>query len=255
MRFQPASHLMGWAVIVIAILSIGLFFYTEWELKRFQDSLPEVPKSKPVEVIETVETADNELPAESELLDVETPAALSSPGLSEQVNPDLDEPVDVLQEDISESAGEYHQSLEENPQAATPAGGDSDRRDVAMRDGLPYDVEIVKAGFDDYNAYLETDPTYAYQRLDEAFREQYGDSSDVDTLVQTIQRGNQGTATIDDTIAFGEALLRLIPLEFPIENTQTITEYVEYLKEAKRMSMDTNVTLPISQEYHVDSRY
>ena len=249
MRFQPATHLMGWAVIIIAILSIGLFFYTEWELKRFQDSLPEVPKVKPVEVIETVETAD------SELLNVETPAELSSPGLSEQVTPSLDKPVDVPQEDLPESAGEYHQFLEEIPKAATPAGGDSDRRDVPMREDLPYDVEIVRAGFDDYNAYLETDPTYAYQRLDEAFREQYGDSSDVDILVRTIQRGNQGTATIDDTIAFGEACLRLIPLEFPIENAQRITEFVEYLKETRRMSMDTNVTLPISQEYHVDSQY
>ena len=98
---------------------------------------------------------------------------------------------------------------------------------------MPYDMAKVEAGFADYNAYLATDPAYAYQRLDAAWREQFGDFPDVDILVETVRRGNAGTATIDDAIANAEALLRLMPGLVIPEGIQVVADHLEYLKSRK----------------------
>ena len=113
---------------------------------------------------------------------------------------------------------------------------------AATEPEVPYDVEVVKAGFADYNAYLETDPERAYQCLDDAFREQYGDDPDVDILVQHIRKCNDGVETVDGAIKNSEAMVRLVSkLPTPPEAIEAINLHLEYLKEMKRKAREAGI--------------
>ncbi len=115
---------------------------------------------------------------------------------------------------------------------------------VNIEQDVPYDMGVVKAGFEDYNAYLETDPERAYQRLDDAFREQYGDHPDVNILVQHIRDCNDGVATIDDAIENAEAMIRLISkLPTPPEAVEAIKVHLETLKDRKKFAIEQGLEL------------
>ena len=250
MKSRNFVQALGWATVVVLLLSVGIFLYSQWDLKRFNASLPEVP---------TMDTAAQDTP--------------NAKGVTEELAdsepiPVVTHPSDATSESIAETKGASVEDFPESPASVAwrgtgprPTGplalveeGDGDtlpeEGDVAAAsDGLSYDVEIVKAGFDDYNAYLDTHPAYAYQRLDDAFREQYGDSADVDVLVETVQRSNEGTGTIDDAIANAEAFLRLLPPSVPPENVQEVVEQVAYLKELRQLAADEGIEMPFKQTY------
>ena len=243
MKSQNSLQALGWATVVVLLLSAGIFLYSQWDLKRFQESLPEVP---------TTDTAAQDTPnakgVTEELADSEPIPVVTHP--SDATPDSIAETKVAAVEDFPESPGDaplalFEPLVEENDGDTLPEEGDI----AEASDGLSYDVEIVKAGFDDYNAYLDTDPAYAYQRLDDAFREQYGDSADVDILVETVQRSNEGTGTIDDAIANAEAFLRLIPPSVPPENVQEVVEQVAYLKELRQLAADEGIEIPFQQTY------
>ncbi len=123
--------------------------------------------------------------------------------------------------------------LEEFPADAITSGDFTD-----VSEEVPYDMELVKAGFDDYNAYLETDPEYAYQRLDAAFREQYGDDPDVDILVEHVRDSNEGTTEIAEAIDFAEAIIRLTSKISPPEALESLYAYLELLRETQKMALE-----------------
>ena len=243
MKSRNSLQALGWATIVVLLLSAGIFLYSQWDLKRFQESLPEVPKTDtaaqdtPNAKGVTEELADSEpIPVVTHPSDATSDSIVDTKVASVEDFPESpsDAPLALFEPLVEEGDGET--LLEEG--------------DVAeASDGLSYDVEIVKAGFDDYNAYLDTHPAYAYQRLDDAFREQYGDSADVDILVETVQRSNEGTGTIDDAIANAEAFLRLIPPSVPPENVQEVVEQVAYLKELRQLAADEGIEIPFKQTY------
>lgn len=243
MKSRNSLQALGWATIVVLLLSAGIFLYSQWDLKRFQESLPEVPKT---------DTAAQDTPnakgVTEELADSEPIPVVTHP--SDATSDSIADTKVASVEDFPESPSDAPLALFEP--LVEEGDGETllEEGDVAeASDGLSYDVEIVKAGFDDYNAYLDTHPAYAYQRLDDAFREQYGDSADVDILVETVQRSNEGTGTIDDAIANAEAFLRLIPPSVPPENVQEVVEQVAYLKELRQLAADEGIEIPFKQTY------
>lgn len=243
MKSRNSLQALGWTTVVVLLLSAGIFFYSQWDLKRFQESLPEVPKT---------DTAAQDTPnakgVTEELADSEPIPVVTHP--SDATSDSIADTKVASVEDFPESPSDAPLALFEP--LVEEGDGETllEEGDVAeASDGLSYDVEIVKAGFDDYNAYLDTHPAYAYQRLDDAFREQYGDSADVDILVETVQRSNEGTGTIDDAIANAEAFLRLIPPSVPPENVQEVVEQVAYLKELRQLAADEGIEIPFKQTY------
>ena len=247
MHSQNSLHALGWAAVVVVLLSGGIFLYSQWDLKRFNESLPEVP---------AMATAEKDSPNAKEgtepvqvvmhLADTESERRETDGVAETEVSSEIPGSDDTgLAEFHDDDGPALFEELVEESEVDTA----SEEGDVSEADRLPYDVEIVKAGFDDYNAYLDTDPAYAYQRLDDAFREQYGDSSDVDVLIGTIQRSNEGTDTIDDAIANAEAFLRLMPPSVPPESVQEVVEQVAYLKELRQLAADEGIEIPFQQTY------
>lgn len=239
--------IIGCALLLTVLICAGFLRYAEWELKRFNASLPEVP---------TVDT-----PASSEWAQQERTqtAALSvsetSRGIAESDNTETDaaslvEIAAVTEEPPSEPIDEAHTLFPEETDWDLLESEDF----MENEQEVPYDMAKVQAGFDDYNAYLATDPAYAYQRLDEAFREQYGDSPDVNILVETFRRFDDGTATIDDAIDNASAFVRLmhnlvtpegIQLVAP-EGIQIVADHLEFLLEIKQLALEEGATIRLN---------
>lgn len=243
MNSADVKWIAGFSITVILVCA-GFFIYVEWEIKRFDASLPRVP---------TVDTAPNSaaLP-ESTRQEVPQP-----PTASVSESPLLKAAPEVPGTDYEKSAEPFSVAEESQPELAENALDlfleETETVPVEPAEEfahgqpeVPYDMAKVEAGFADYNAYLATNPAYAYQRLDEAWREQLGDSPDVDILVETVRRGNEGTATIDDAIANAEALLRLMPGLVVPEGIQVVADHLESLKESKRLALEEGVILQFS---------
>lgn len=221
-------HVIFGGLILTALICTGFWLYTQWDTKRFEESL-QIPS-----VMEAPgeETTARQTEHPQEIAQTTKNAISSTPireAKQETNKPDAATPAESpdVAEAATDSAGMdsfFDQWLEQTT-------GDS--TDVSQE--VPYDMAIVKAGFDDYNAHLQSDPEYAYQRLDDAFREQYGDDPDVDILVETIRRGNNGTTTIDDAIKGMEAMERLVSKISPSEALESIQDAIEMLTIAKQM--------------------
>lgn len=240
MNSADVKWIAGFSITVILVCA-GFFIYVEWEIKRFDASLPEVP---------TVDTAPNSaaLP-ESPRQEVPQP-----PTASVSESPLLKAAPEIPGTDYEKSAEPF--SGAEEPQSEFTENAPNlfleETETVPVEPAEePYDMAKVEAGFDDYNAYLATNPAYAYQRLDEAWREQWGDSPDVDILVETVRRGNEGTVTIDDAIANAEALLRLMPGIVAPEGIQVVADHLEYLRESKQLALEEGAILQFSYTPHI----
>ena len=242
MNSADLKRIAGISILVILVCA-GIFIYVEWEIKRFDASLPEVP---------SVDTAPNAAAlSESPQQEVPQPPAASvseSPLLTAPEGRETDsaisaETFSVVEEPPSEFTGTALDLFLEETETAPV---EPEEEFTQGQPEEPYDMAKVEAGFADYNAYLATNPAYAYQRLDAAWREQWGDSPDVDILVETVRRGNAGTATIDDAIASTEALLRLMPGIVIPEGIQVVADHLAYLKESKQLALEEGAILQFS---------
>lgn len=235
------------ASVVVILLCTGIFFYTEWDLRRFKDSLPKAPRqTRPQEAVSAQQ-------AENPLFDAQTTELASADTAN---TGDADSTETTFVEGTSPSIENEFDTfldvyLEETAADAITSGDFTDGTEDAPYDDMPYDIAVVKAGFDDYNAYLATDPEYAYQRLDNAFREQFGEASDVDILIRTIRRSNEGIATINDAIENIEAFLRLASPISPEEGLQPIRVHLETLQELKQLAIEEGTELPTYQQNHI----
>lgn len=238
--------------ILVVLFCIGLFLYTQWDLKRFNEQLS---KTRPIEtspetattrqektshdIDQTIENSDYSAP----LNETESHTLTDMPENTEPISTD-----EVIQ-DQDDTLNMFFDDLFADIDMDTF----TDMESTDTTENYPFNVEIVKAGYDDYNAYLATEPDYAYQRLDDAFREQFGDSSDVDIVVETIKRSNNGTMTFDDAINNAEALLRLISPISPPSGIREVESFIEYLRTAKQLKLEGD-TAPISvPSYHIES--
>jgi len=218
---------------VIVIICTGLWLYLEWDLKRFKESLPSSPQRTDELSIERFENppvsrdrANGTEPFFSAELDT-VPIASDTPALESE----------------STIAGTEKDVLfDADPQIIEEKLTDEEFPDVPDPDvtrAAPYDMLFVKAAYKDYNTYLHTNPEYAYQRLDEAFREQFGDDSDVDIFLESVIRYNEGSVPIDTAIRFAEAQLRLISkLGFP-EPIAALQDHIEMLRETQQYALES----------------
>ena len=218
MKIQSTLKVLGIGTILTVLICSGLFFYLRWENQRFVGELPELPKfediSVPVEQrglklkedpvqVPSVTTVEPEvvenLPITPEIPDIET---------ERQAFQEIDTAeFDLELDPLSLSTIELPEALPESPV-----------------EGI--DWIKIKAASQDYNDFLETDPDYAYERLTDRFQEMFGDRPEIETLVETIRRSNEGTLTLDDAIAMTEASLSLLP----VDETEAINQLSERLE-------------------------
>ncbi len=239
-------------LLATVLLCTGFWLYTEWDLKKFEESFPKVP---------SVQSAKSETaPAQQGVLREEKLETTGSPQtVSPMPDTDFETSGSIDAEHafddsaVAEAATDalalesFFDTFLEEPSADTITSGDF----TDVSEAVPYDMERVKAGFDDYNASLKTDPEYAYQRLDDAFREQYGDDPDVDILVEHIRESNEGTTEIAEAIDFVEAVIRLTSKVSPPEALESLYAHLEFLRETQHMALEQGTAVQHQNAIHV----
>ena len=229
------------AFILTLLICGGFYFYIQWDLKKFEESLPKAPAVAPThesslaaqEGIQEIYAETTGAGGERINYDVTHPSATSTPAASdvaEELDPDPDT-FDLFFE-------EFLQETDTNASESIDVSESVEETTDPSNSGDPYDQELVKIGFDDYNAYFSSDPGYAYQRLDDAFREQYGDSPHVDTLVEGIREANERTLTVEGAIDMTNAFLALMPPDEPEEVIDQLSERIEFLHELKALQSE-----------------
>ena len=234
---QYNFRLIGSAFIFTILICTGIYFYTEWDLKRFVKELgevptfnlhPNIPSDKALHIpehswhtdlsvttIETEDFQDNSITSETS--ETITERSASDP----KTDPHRSEALILYQ---SNSLEEVSSELIEL-----------------------YEVKEIEEGFNDYNAFLTTNPEYAYERLADALREQYGDYPEIDIIVENVRRANNGTLTIDDAIAMREANLRITPPDATIE-IQTLSDNIALLYDIKALIAEGE---PVEIEFNI----
>ena len=200
--------LMGASTLTV-LICIGFWLYTRWDTQRFVESLPKAP----VVQTETTETA----PAQQAASPYGATRTTENTVMEDPVrNTGLEDPEDdATEQEIgtavavgnrAETADLYaffEEFLEETAVDTITSG---DFTNVAQ--DASYDQALVAAAFADYNVYLKTDPEYAYQRLEEAFREQYNDDPDVSGFVEAIRKSSEGPLTMNEWVQSTELMMR-----------------------------------------------
>ena len=229
--------------VVITLICTGFWLYVEWDLKRFRESLPTLPERNEELSIERVA----EVPFSGEGSN-ETEPILSTELDTVPIAPDTPAPESESAIAGSETDWLFDEdiSITEDPFSDADVTGVPDS---AASPDAPYDMLFVKAGFSDYNTHLHTNPEYAYQRLDEAFREQYGDDPDVDILVESARRYNEGAVPIDTAIRFAEAQLRLLSKFEQPEPIAALQDHIEMLRETQQYGLESGEEVVYRNNY------
>ena len=239
------------STVVLIFLLTGIFLYTRCEVKQWEEKWGKniaTPNTQPTKNTQETEARGDTLSTRQEL-DVthektETPQRLTplenSETLIDGVPENVVPPPDT---DLETFFAEFSEEINDAPVPDLEA--------AAVKAEVQDSTEIAKAGFEDYNTHLRSNPEYAYQCLDDAFRAQYGDSQDVDILIQTIRRSNDGTATLNDAIENTGAFLRLASKISPEEGLEPIREHLETLQELKRSAIEEGTEMPVYHQTHV----
>jgi len=233
------------STVVLFFFLTGIFLYTRWEVKQWEEN-----RGKNIATPNTQETEARGVTAPTtQKLDVtyektETPQRLTPLENSETLVDGVPENVEPHPDtDLETFFAEFSEEINDVPVPDLEA--------AVVKAEVQDVTKITKAGFEDYNTHLRSNPEYAYQRLDDAFRAQYGDSQDVDILIQTIRRSNDGTATLNDAIENTSAFLRLASKISPEEGLEPIREHLETLQELKRSAIEEGTEMPVYHQTHV----
>ena len=232
------------ATLLIVFICTGVLIYTKWEIKQWKESRPPplvnttvdgpaqqpLPAHEPLPAQDSLEISPPTTSVPSSVDSSEKPASFSD---TEEKHSGGD-PIDIISDPSpSTEVTSVSQNSEEEP---------SSEDDLSYLDPeAPYNLAVVKAGFEDYNANLDTDPEYAYQRLEAAFREQYGDYPEVDIIIETIQIHNSRDLTVDEAIKMTEAFSRITPE--PVAST--LRRQLEDLHETQRLSEELGEEIPV----------
>ncbi len=234
MKLRKPFVLVGGVIVMICI---GLWFYVEWDMKQFTGSLPTRPHGP--DELQAEELEKN--PRSGEVVEgsstQKATAIVPAAPTPEKESTTADAEADLFL-DEAQPFTEKTITYGDAPDSHKTEGPDENAADFPK---VPYDIERVKAGFEDYNSYLSTNPEYAYQRLDDAFREQFGDSPDVDILVESIRSYNKGPVPVDTAIRYMEAEIRLFSQfsQFGDGAVVGIQANLEMLREAKQHSLES----------------
>ena len=248
MKSIRLTPLIG-ALILTFLICAGIWLYTEWDLKQFNETLPELPTVEaPREDSVQPRSALPQPPADTSGSERGDISQLETGHVRVETERAGTAIVDATQyaDDVSfdRDPGDYSDETEVDPLLS------GDVTDVKPE--LPYDMEIVNKGFDDYNASLATNPEYAYQRLDDALREQFGDDPDVDILVEHTRRSNNGTTTLDSVIGNIEAQLRLL-VKNNYPGQQELQDALRFYRETKQMGIEAGREIKITSHAIIDT--
>ncbi|MCY3721729.1 MAG: hypothetical protein OXG97_05870 [Candidatus Poribacteria bacterium] len=215
------------AAVVSILISAGIFLYVEWDLSRFDTSL------KPSSVVsERKETKKEGFGKTTPTAPVESEFSENQQSISKvaEMKPDerefteLDSSEDILEPQWSEPSVSDAELFEDFLGDSTDVPAMTDQENKTDR----------KAAVAAYNEYLATDPEYAYKQLGTVFRSDFGDIPEVDILVESIRKANNGPLTVDEALTWQEAILRTLP---PNESgvASMVLQQIESLKELREL--------------------
>ena len=245
MKFKNLFFLVGG---VIAAICIGTWLYVEWDLKQFREALPSPPQR-----IDEPQAERLEKNTPSEEIVNASGEASTEPIVLDEPEPEPEKEITTADADIDMFLDEIQQ-ITELP-VTSEDDLDSPEADIPDEDLVPFDAETVKAGFNDYNACLSSDPEYAYQRLDDAFREQFGNDPDVNILVESVRSYNEGPVPADTAIEFMEAELRLISQFGYPEPIAELQDNLEMLREARQYALESGEVFLYRSNVRIDGEY
>lgn len=237
---------LGVTCLLIVLLSAAIYLYTQWDLKRFKETLSAVDAAEkstegqrsPHEASESRRfKAGEETPRDAEK---EKSQTVSSGHVGTLRDASVEgQDLDFLSESFSEES--------ESPGRAEAVVTDAELENLQGLDPeAPYNIAIVKAGFEDYNAHLASDPEYAYQRLEEAFREQYGDYPEVGIVVEMIRTNNNRPLTVDEAITMTEAFYRITPE--PVASV--LRQRLVALRDLQKLEQELGEPIPVKYNMH-----
>lgn len=215
------------SAVVCILLAVCIFFYVESDLKRFDESMKDAPRTSQDTVSQKTE---NEKKEGFEQVTPVVPVA-SEPTEDQQMvseGEDIKSTGDVIEDGWEETFISDDALLEDS--IGDPATTDLEEKDEE-KGGR-------KAAVADYNEYLLTDPEYAYERLADVFRADFGDIPEVPILVESIRKANNGPLTVDEALAWKEATLRTMPrTESESIAISMLEQQIESLRELKESEL------------------
>lgn len=224
MNARTTLNVIGAAFILAVLICVGIFFWAKWEKQRFDASLPEVPKVSPVTVSQN---------AQSTSVAKEEPQPPQEPVLAPaplEAGPVTYEPEQVTSENASEplAVNEFMEFL-----------------DAPLREeDVPALFEGEWVNEEDAESQAGSACTDAGHRTDpDALRNRYGDSPDIEVVIEVNRLIDAGIATTDDVIAQEEAWLRLLP-EDDYRNREETAKFLEHLYQTKK-NIESGVTIKV----------
>ena len=190
---------IGGVLTLIVLMCAGFFFYAQWDLKRFKESLEELPEVSPAAVPQTEK-------ATSVYAEKPYPAETAAPKPSTQHNiepestefgmevPSLETP-DSLMDEFSLS------EMEHSKEETADVQGENLKRKETMQAGEFQEEIDSGSGFAGLISALESGNDDIGS----------GDSENVTIVVEMLKRAAKGPMTVNDLITMTEAWLRIQP--------------------------------------------
>ena len=189
---------IGGVLSLITLMCAGLFLYARWDLKRFKQSLEELPEALPVTVSER-EKIINTYTVEPPPTETTTPKPLTqhnieleSDGL-ETATPSL-ETLDSLIDELALSEVELSETATSDVQLDS-----LEKEEILWTDEFQEEIDNG-SGFASLISALESSNDIGD-----------GSSEDITIVVQMLKRAAKSPVTVDDLITMTEAWLRIQP--------------------------------------------
>ena len=200
--FFTLQHLLGVCLLII-FSCVGFYIYTQWSLQKFEAELTPLPEFAPAPEPPEKRSMISKQADTTHLFTESSPqgyldALPVDPSIPDVGTEEL--PLEALGDPLEDFDTEAFELF-------------LDKLDVLP--DAPVDLEIPEwiVSAWDYSEYRDTDPKYAYEQLGASFRERYGDSTEVSTIVENVERIDTGTATMDNLIELTEAWISILPAE------------------------------------------
>ena len=208
-------NVLGTAFIVVVLLCAGIYFYMQWDNRRFVSELgtppPLTTKSKP-----TAETQSDETqPTEPTEFISENDAVLESESAKESELMDEDAP--IAQTDTSEPTSEF------------------DPTPLLSAFGLPEEVTSLLNESAD-----ETDFEHAQEHL----VQEYGQSPEVKAIIDKLRQMSGGSVKLDDLTELFEAWILVLP-EGEQESRRQLMDVLTQLYQAKTFGGNAEMSIEV----------
>ncbi len=210
MKTRYNLRVIGVTFILTVLACVGIFLYSRWDYQRFVDSLGEVPEVPPEIVSQQTQSisilTDEPKSSQEQILE---------PTEVDLVTPESESLTSEMETDEL-TLTEFMSFLDEPDELEVSS----------LSDSKLLDTEAA-------NVQSENTCTDADHGMDpEALRSRYGDSPDVEVLIEVNKLIDAGIATTDDMIDRAEAWLRLLP-ENDYRNRQEAMDSLEHLYQTK----------------------